>query len=227
MDSDLDEAYLGWSNLEYANLTRAEMNHTVFTQAKLGGVELVGYSISFGRVPINLAADSFGRLGLFRRPKIDEEDSYSTQVTYRALKRYFMGEADYDSASWASYCERLMQRKNLWVEREYLRWVASSLFSAGCGYGERPGRVVLVAILLVLMFTIAYHVLRVCIQAGQPTGWFTALYFSAATFCGYSSSDLVTRSTVLARSLVTIEAFCGVFVLGLFIFTLTKRFVAR
>jgi len=61
--------------------------------------------------PINLSARLFGASGFFKRPRINEAEPYFTEGTYRALKQYFLSEADNQSASWASYCEKLMGKE--------------------------------------------------------------------------------------------------------------------
>ena len=54
-----------------------------------------------------------------------------------------------------------------------------------------------------------------------------AAYFSVATFCTFSAPLLNIENTPVAKLLVASEAFLGVFTMGMFVFTLTRRYVAR
>jgi len=229
VETNLRRAYLGWSTLEGADLTRAEINEAVFTNGRLHNVRLLAYSVSLGRHPINLTADSFRPLVGFGAPKINESAPRYVEPAYRALKAIFVGSGDYDSASWASFRERRMNRKNLWKQHRYLRWLASLLFGLTTGYGERPARVVLSSTALIGGFAYLYYCLGL-ISPGPSRGlggFGNALYFSVATFCTFSAPLVGILSTAVAKGLVALEAFIGMFVMGLFIFTLTRRYVAR
>jgi Pentapeptide repeats (8 copies)/Ion channel len=229
VDADLHRAFFGVANLTNADMTRAELNGTVFTGAKLEGIDLAALSISFGRTPINITMRSFGDYGFRRRPHIDESHPYFAEATYRALKTHFLKEGDYDSASWASYCERLMQRKVLWQRKNYLKWITSLLFSAVCGYGEKPKRVFFASLAVVFLYAIFYKAFHLITYVGKPdtVTWVDSVYFSALTFSGMSFSELVPHADPFSRLLVTTESFGGIFALSLFVFTLTKRYVAR
>lgn len=229
VDTDLHRAFLQNANLVGANLTRAELNGAVFTGAHLQNVDLAAYSISFGRTPINLTMESFGRDGFLRRPHINESEPRFAEPTYRALKANFTAIGDYDSASWASFSERLMQRRLLWREKRFFRWVASWFFGALSGYGERPLRTFLASIFIVLGYAVLYwgRDLLMLANASDHLSKFDAMCFSIATFAGLSLSDVITTPIPSARLAASTEAFAGMFVFGLFIFTLTKRYVAR
>jgi len=156
VEANLRRAYLGWSNLDNTDLSRAELDRCVFTNCSLENVRLLAYSISFGREPINLEATLFGAAKLFRRPHIDESHPWSAEATYRALKSYFIREADYESASWASYCEKTMQRKVLW-QGDKRHWLVSAFLAISCGYGEKPLRVIATAGWVVIIFGVLFY----------------------------------------------------------------------
>ena len=160
VDTNLRKAYLGWARLDQADLSRAEIHAAVFSGANLNGVTLLAYSLSNGRHPINLSADTFAHSRRFRRPALNEAEPQFTEHAYRALKAYFVEEGDYDGASWASYCERRMQRKCLWRDKRYLAWLASLTFGLSAGYGEQPRRVLLTAAAVVGFYALLYHFIR-------------------------------------------------------------------
>lgn len=227
VDANLRSAYLGWARLDDADLSRAEIHGAVFTNASMRNVKLLGYSLANGRHPINLEARNFGRASVRRRPSIDETNPYTAAAAYQGLKRYFIAEGDYDSSSWASYCERAAQRKQLWRSRELVAWGASALFAALCGYGERPLRTIGVAFGVIAIYAAAYSGLGLLVSGSQPVALLDCLFFSSGALAGYGLPDITTIPTHVARGLVASESVIGVFVLGVFIFALTKRFVAR
>jgi hypothetical protein len=228
-EANLRRAYLGWSILENANLTRAELDAAVFSLARLPGSKLLAYSISFGRTPINLAARSFAPRKGFGRAKIDESNPALSGATYQALKRYFVSEGDYESASWASYCESVMRRRRLWTEKRRIRSFFNGVFGFICGYGEKPVRVLLCDAAIIFCYAAAYRTLNIIpnFAAGGATSWLRGIYFSAATFSAYSFADVIPKGGDWMRLLVSSESVAGVLLLGLFLFTLTKRYVMR
>jgi uncharacterized protein YjbI with pentapeptide repeats len=226
VEANLQDAYLGWSDLQGADLSRAELNGCVLTFAKLANVTLLAYSISFGRTPINLYSHLFGPNRFFKRSHINEAEPGLAQATYRALKRYFIGQADYDSASWASYSEKLMHRKSLW-DRDKLGWLFSLSWGGVCGYGEKPARVIASGACVAVVFGALFRLLHCATQNGAPLNWPQSLYFSFATLSDFSFSDVLPSPSTPVRFLITTEVFLGILLLGLFIFTLTKRFVGR
>jgi uncharacterized protein YjbI with pentapeptide repeats len=226
IDANLRRAFVSGSDFSDADLSRAELDQCVFTSANLENVTLLAYSLSFGRVPINIYSRHFGSAKLWGRPHINEDVPWTAEPAYRALKRYFIDQADYESASWASYSEKLMERKSLWKQSKR-RWMVSLVLAASCGYGEKPGRVIVSAFAAVIIYASLFGLLRCVTQGGAQLGLAQNLYFSFATLFGYSFPDLLPSTNTTARFLVTSEAGVGILILGLFVFTLTKRFVAR
>jgi hypothetical protein len=228
IETDLRETFFGISDLTNSNLTRAELDGAVFSGANLENVRLLAYSISFGRVPINLKQDSFGSSGFFSRPHINESDPYFAEATYRALKAQFSAVGDYDSASWASYSERLMQRKSLFKRRAFLKWFSSFCFGMNCGYGEKPMRALISSLFIIIAYGIIYSSVNLIIDMSNTSvSFFDTINYSVATFTGFSYSDLHATSSSIARIVSGSESLVGFFQFGLFVFTLTKIFVAR
>jgi len=225
IDTDLERAFLGWADLQGADLSRAELNGTVFTRAKLRDVKLLAYSISFGREPINLNMGSFGPDGLGSRPRINEKEPFTAEATYRALKRHFVAGGEYDSASWAAYSERAMQRKNLWRNKSFGRWAASVLFGLTCGYGEKPMRVFLAGLVAIAAYGGLYYGLG--LTSPTTPRLVDVLPFSAAVLSGLTLPAPSLAAGTLAAIVATSESYLGLFLFGMLVFTLTKRYVAR
>jgi hypothetical protein len=99
-----------------------------------------------------------------------------------------------------------------------------------CGYGEKPYRIVLSAIATITMFATLYHAFGAVERPCDPSyimRWYDYLYYSVITFTTVGYGDFVPKSSGLFRLLAAAECFCGVFVTGLFIFTLARKYSAR
>lgn len=229
IDTNLESSFISLSNLKNADLSRANIHNAVFSLSNLYNVKLLAYSISFGRVPINLTKDSFSSSKLFDKYKIDETEPYYSEATYRALKTYFSNKGEYDSESWAAYRERLMQRKRYWQKKKYWNWISSLLFGSINGYGEKPLRVLWLVIFIVSLYSYLYYALNVLliIPENSNASLQQSIFFSATTFCTMSVPGLAISQTFIGMFLVASEAFFGVSVLSLLIFTLTRRYIAR
>ena len=53
------------------------------------------------------------------------------------------------------------------------------------------------------------------------------IYYSVITFTTVGYGDFIPKSSILFRSLAASEAFIGTFMIGLFIFTLARKYSAR
>ena len=229
IDANLMKAFLQGANFENADLTRTNIMGAVFTHANLFNVKLLAYSFTTTRPPINLSLQSFGSQRVFGRQQINESVPYFAEPTYRALKSYFVSNGDYDGAGWASYCERLMQQVNYRKKKQYLQWFPLMTFNILCGYGEKPYRVIAWSSVMIFAYAIAYRVFGLIIYDNSSTSisWIDSLSFSMATFCTLTFPDLLPINDSIARFVMASEAFCGIFSLGLFVFTLTKKYVSR
>ena len=226
-EADLAGAFFAVADLREADLLRANLDGAVFTGAKLEGVELVAYSIKFGRTPVNLTSACFGGRGLLSRARVREDESHAAAATYRALKAYFTSEGDYDSASWASFSERLMQRRDLWRRRQIGAWLGSLIFGLLSGYGERPVRAFTASVVFVVLYACLYSTSGAVVVPTGEANISDALSYSVATFTGFSLPEATLKAESVWRIVATSEAFVGMFLFGVFIFTLTKRYVAR
>lgn len=228
-ETNLYSAFLQGANLKNSNLCRAELNSTVFTHACLYNSELLAYSLSFGRKPINLYYENFQPSYGKGKAKINESDPFSCKAAYRSLKAYFNSNGQYDDESWAAFKERVMQRKNYWNSKDYVNWFISSIFGFACGYGERPINIFIFNLSIISIFSIIYKSGNLVIELNgdQNLSIMDAFCYSLLTFSSMSVPQLVPNELSVCRILTAIEALFGLFAFGLFIFTVTKKFVAR
>jgi hypothetical protein len=100
-----------------------------------------------------------------------------------------------------------------------------------CGYGEKPFRVTLSSLGIIFGYGILYYFLNVL---KVPEGYnlirlniWDNIYFSVVTFTTLGFGDLTIKIVPLFQALVGSEAFIGAFMMGLFVFTLSRRYSAR
>jgi hypothetical protein len=92
------------------------------------------------------------------------------------------------------------------------------------GYGERPARTLFFALAVIFLSAIFY------IWGGLLKGselfrpdFFQAFYFSVVTFTTIGYGDII--PTGLSKAAVIIEAFCGIFIMPIFIVALSRKYL--
>jgi hypothetical protein len=99
-----------------------------------------------------------------------------------------------------------------------------------CGYGEKPYRVILSAFLCIMAFAFAYKSLNAIESVAYPGStprWLDYIYYSTITYTTVGYGDFIPKPHGLFRLLAACEAFLGVFLAGLFVFTLARKYSAR
>lgn len=230
--ADLTKAKLShsrlWSaDLTGANLTEADLTGSDLSNACLHNTKLWHADIKDVR---SLSVRNFSSGALLNvGAKIDENGLLSSEESYRALKNYFLHNGMYNDASWAAFKEKTMERLMLKKSRSW-HYIPSLFMGISCGYGEKPHRIAITALSAILGFALLFWALAGIESPAYPTRaltWVDHLYYSAITFTTVGYGDIIPKASSLFRFLATIEAFLGVFLTGLFIFTLGRRYSAR
>jgi hypothetical protein len=208
----IKDANIAESDFRESDLLGAVFTNVKFWHVKLDGAKsLTSYSFT-GKMPIN------------------ETGALSASEAYRDLKQYFVSNGRYDDASWACFKEKTFQRKDL-LKNKRLSYIPSLLMALFCGYGEKPYRVVISSIFLVLLYSILYAVfgaLKIPAQAASNyLSLWDYIYFSIVTFTTVGFGDLTPKMQPFFQMLVGSEAFTGAFMMGLFVFTLARKYTAR
>ena len=228
------------SDLSHSNFTRASLSHCSFSYSDLVGsclieahlreVDFMGAVLS--QVSL-LGADLTGAKFLKRKnfgESILEENAQVASESYRALKHAFYSKGLYEDGSWAAYRELTMERKHFFKTRDP-RYIPSLMMDLLSGYTEKPDRVILASLGIVLLFGILYYLF----DAARPIGFnpggalsfWDSIYFSFITFTTVGYGDYTPKDLAAFRILACIEAFSGPFMAGLYIFTLTRRYAAN
>jgi len=178
-----------------------------------------------------------------------KEFSKAKQV-YLLLKNNFHIIGRYDDESWAFIKERDMDRKNNCHFKSLYKWLWSCFLNGIYGYGEKPERVFLSAVLVILIFTCVfmncgiappvldnlpnYNILKelsMGILYGDLLNKYKAipreqviesLYFSTVTFTTLGLGDFKPINNK-GRIYVGLEAFTGAFMMALFVYTFARR----
>jgi len=99
------------------------------------------------------------------------------------------------------------------------RWTANALLDATAGYGERPSRVVVVALLTVVGFSLVFSVTTSTQPYGNAYGY---LILSLESFITLVLGGAASIEDPRVRLLAEVEGFMGAFLIALFVFTLTR-----
>jgi hypothetical protein len=215
------------TDLTGANLTEADLTGSDLSSACLYNTKLWHADISNVK---SLSIRNFSpQAGLTIGAKIDESGLLSSEESYRALKNYFLQNGMYNDASWAAFKEKTMEKLMLKKKRSW-RYIPTLFMDISCGYGEKPHRIVTSALLTILGFAFLFGSLKGIVSVNNPADalkWSDYIYYSAVTFTTVGYGDFIPRASPIFRLMAATEAFLGVFLTGLFVFTLARKYSAR
>jgi len=98
-----------------------------------------------------------------------------------------------------------------------IRYLVSIAEELVWGYGEKPARIMLVALCVLVSYTTWYFVLLNQGPHPQPTSLIDCAYMSVATFTTLGYSDITLKTNEWLKVACGSEAALGAFVLGLFV----------
>ena len=209
--ANLTEADLGGSDLWNARLYNSKIWHADFKDAR------------------SLAMRNFSKYASGSGARIDESGVLAAEESYRVLKNHFLQNGMYNDASWASYKEKTMERMILKKNKSW-HYIPSLFMGIVCGYGEKPYRIAISAILTILLFAFLQFFFNGVHNTYDPSyimKWSDYIYYSTVTFTTVGYGDFIPRASSFFRLSAALEAFMGVFLTGLFIFTLARKYSAR
>ena len=222
VNSRLWNADLTGANLTEADLTGSDLSNACLYNTKLWHADIKDVKSMSVR---NFSPRALLNVGA----KIDEGGLISSEESYRALKNYFLHNGMYNDASWAAFKEKTMERLMFKKSRNW-HYIPSLFMDISCGYGEKPHRIVISALLTIFGFAAIFWFQRGIESPINPAGtliWSDYLYYSAATFTTVGYGDIIPKASSFFRLMAATEAFLGVFLTGLFIFTLARKYSAR
>jgi len=144
---------------------------------------------------------------------------------YIALKNNFRIIGRYDDESWAFKKEKDMERKSYFHFKSLHKWLWSYFLNAIFGYGEKPDRVILSAMITILIFTFLFMIFGI---SNTSIGVFTlknfkdCIIFSFITFGTLRYGDLRPLES-WSRIFAGAEAFIGAFIIALLVYTFIRK----
>ena len=173
------------------------------------------------------------------------------QEIYLLLKNNFHSIGRYDDESWSYKKEKDMERKSNFDFKTIHRWLWSYFLNAIYGYGEKPGRVIVSAMVIIIIFAfifmnfgidanpqletipkcnilkelfigIRYRNLLIRLKDISCEQIKNCLYFSTVTFTTLGYGDFRPLEG-WSRIFAGTEAFIGAFMMALFVYTFARR----
>jgi len=207
--ADLAEADLQKADLLNAVLYKCNLYHTSLKDAKF------------------LTRDNFrGQAG---REGVGEKGPKTARESYSNLKQYFISNARYNDVSWASYSENRMEARRLWKERRF-GFLPFYIMGLLCGWGERPLRATISALSIIIFYGLIFFILnaiRPTFSDSYTPSFLDYFYYSTITFTTVGYGDFLPKGYAMYKFLAGSEAFIGIFMMGLFVFSLGRRYASR
>jgi len=213
-NTNLSSSQLKGVNIVVSNLQDANLEYTNLEGAQLLGTNLCGTVLTL----VEFSSVKFGDIN-WGNYILGEEKAghyYSAEETYRRLKIWYREHGMYDIAEKFFYREMEAKRKAQSWKSEPLSKLWSWVMRLLCGYGERYGNVVVVALVIVFGLAVVYGF------GGLNLAY--AIYFSAVSFTalGYGKwVDITPPGWV--QGLGAFESFLGVFMMALFLVTFIRK----
>lgn len=163
----------------------------------------------------------------------DKEKQSLLRDIYLELRNVYSRVGMYDEAGRFFYKEKVCERK---LSSSLVKRAFSHSFDRICGYGERPLRAVGFSLVLILIFTLIFLLTGIentndesivmALRTKQydviPSYIGHSLYFSCITFTTLGYGDF-RPAEGLSQFFAALEAFCGVFMIAIFIFTFGRK----
>ncbi|GAI12943.1 unnamed protein product, partial [marine sediment metagenome] len=141
-----------------------------------------------------------------------KKEFYEAQEIYLLLKNNFHSIGRYEDESWAFKKEKDMERKSNCHFKTLHKWLWSCFLNGIFGYGEQPGKVIVSAILVILLFAslfMIFGISNVGIEFSTSNNFLDCMYFSTITFTTLGYGDFRPLEG-WGRFLAGSEAFIGV-----------------
>ena len=235
--ANLKKSHLYHSNLSGANLLKADLSSANLNRANLIQANLLGAHLFEAK----LEQTKWGKrlvqedLALSAQKANDQENAtdYYEQAEelYRELRQEYEQRGQFDKAGYFFYREMNMRRKQLPLFS--LKRILSKTVDLLCGYGEKPLRLILFAIVFIIGNAFLYLLLGIEGKNGMIdlqmnngikeniTHLLECIYFSVVTFTTMGFGDIAPIGA--SRIVAAIEALVGTFTIALFLVVFVKR----
>jgi uncharacterized protein YjbI with pentapeptide repeats len=234
----LEGARLRVTNLAGAYLQLAYFDHATVLDNAILGDETHGFvsvvDARWGAVNLSvidwkavkmLGEESRVRQSNTMRGKIKQADwEYDEAVrANRQLAVVLQNQGLNEDAARFAYRAQILQRKVLWKQHDFGKWLFSMLLALLAGYGYRMGRILVAYLIVVSACAVAYFVLSMFY--GPQMSLLDAVLTSITAFHGRVFSEPFQHSPQLW--ITAFEAIAGLVIEGVFIAMLTQKFFGK
>lgn len=231
-DAHLFQINLSGSSLIKADLSGANLNCADLTDANLLGAVLDGAKLEHVAWGPEVLQERLAREALSNGDKSRAQDYFEqAEEIYRNLRLQAEIRGHFNNTGTFFHKEMIMRRQQLprWSSARLL----SRLVDLFCGYGERPDRVIISSMIVVVLFAFAFFLAGVNGAEGEIGFSSTAsyqenlrallvcCYYSVVTFTTLGYGDIVPIGWT--RLLASLEAFIGAFAVALFVVVFVKK----
>lgn len=241
--ADLSEAHMEGANLTRAHLEGADLQFVFFDNAtRLDGAVLGDEKRGFVLLAdvrwsgINLSVVDWTSVKMLgdeiEAHKIRKDDRKTRLYWYRRAVRAnrqlaiaLEGQGLKEDAARFAYRAQILQRKVLWKQRNFWKWLGSAILALLAGYGYRMWRILAAYLLIVLLCAVAYFVLGM--YYGPHLSFLEAVLTSVTAFHGRVFSEPFLHPGAPQLWVTAFEAVMGLVVEGVFIAMLAQKFFGK
>ncbi|GAB7020955.1 pentapeptide repeat-containing protein [Halostagnicola bangensis] len=220
-NADLSESHCHRTDFSGANLEGAILDNTVITSADFRSSKIFHTSLNGASMTDSAV---FGDKVIY-----EKEDEWGKAISvYHNLTRIHHESGFLESARDYYYREKESQRKKYREGDNSKKWLFSEASRIITGYGDRPWRVIGVAISIILLWSVMYAIMGGVQHNGEQlqinSMWevIDYIYFSTITFTTLGFGDFQPYGQV-ARVFAGVQAGLGALMLALLIFVLGRR----
>lgn len=171
------------------------------------------------------------------------EDSMASALlekSYRNVKNALLERGNYSTAGEFYYREMEARRSRI----KRTNWMWMTLYKWLCGYGEKPQRVVLISLAVILASALIFLFNGITVLGGNNTvridysilalrptwqlfkDFLDTLYYSAVTF-SHLAQPTIAPAGGLSRATVAVEGFLGIFLIILFAVVTARKMIRQ
>lgn len=232
--ANMQKAHLFNANLQHASLMKADLRGANLHCANLEDANLLGTRLEDARLD-NIQWGHYVMQEKKAHASVDSavRQDYLEQAeeVYRNLRRVLENEGLFEQAGYFFRREMVMRRMQM-PYYSMPRFI-SRMVDLFCGYGERPLRIMLFSVFLILGFAVVYFFNGVndggnLVKFNSELSLFqnienflNALYFSVVTFTTLGFGDITPNGW--SRLFAGVQAFIGSFTLALFVVVFVKK----
>ena len=228
--ANLSNASLFKTFLDGANLRTADLSNANLLGATLKGTKLEGIKLGRkGRLVNERTGNEESHKGNHSKAK---KSWHEAEEIYLSLLNNHKEAGRHEEASEVFYRMMVVKRKLMPLFSVH-RW-GSWFMDVICGYGERPGRVIMAGLILIVFSALFFFIFGIQDSNSTSIGFdfsadilsnlkafITCVYFSIITMTTTGYGDLT--PTVATRLFAATEAFAGAFLMAVFVLVFGRK----